>query len=51
VDDVDGLYAELQAKNAKILEKPTQRIYNCYEMMIEDPYGFRLVFSQDNSDK
>jgi uncharacterized glyoxalase superfamily protein PhnB len=51
VDDVDRLYGELQAKGAKILEKPTQRVYNCYEMKVEDPYGFRLVFSQDNSDK
>lgn len=51
VDDVDALYSELQAKGAKILEKPVLRIYNCYEMMVEDPFGFRLVFSQDSSDK
>jgi uncharacterized glyoxalase superfamily protein PhnB len=51
VDDVYRLYVELQAKGAKVLEKPTQRVYNCYEMMVEDLYGFRVVFSQDNSDK
>ncbi len=51
VDDLDALYTELQAKGANILEKPVLRIYKCYEMVIEDPLGFRLVFSQDYSDK
>ena len=51
VDDLDALYAELQAKGASILEKPVLRIYNCYEMVVEDPFGFRLAFSQDHSDK
>ena len=51
VDDLDALYAELQAKGANILEKPVLRIYKCYEMVVEDPFGFRLVFSQDYSDK
>jgi hypothetical protein len=51
VDDVEVLYVELQAKSAKILEKPTLRVYKCYEMMVEDPCGFRLVFSQDYRDK
>lgn len=49
VDDLDSLYAELQAQGAKILEKPALRIYKCYEMTVEDPFGFRLVFSQDYS--
>ena len=51
VDDLDALYAELQTKGANILEKPVLRIYKCYEMVVEDPFGFRLVFSQDYSDK
>jgi uncharacterized glyoxalase superfamily protein PhnB len=51
VDDLDALYAELQAKGANILEKPVLRIYNCYEMIVEDPFGFRLAFSQDYTDK
>jgi uncharacterized glyoxalase superfamily protein PhnB len=51
VDDLDALYAELQAKGANIVEKPVLRIYKCYEMVVEDPFGFRLVFSQDYSDK
>ena len=51
VDDLDALYAELQAKGGNILEKPVLRIYKCYEMVVEDPFGFRLVFSQDYSDK
>ncbi len=51
VDDLEALHTELQAKGAKIAEEPTLRVYKCYEMTIEDPYGFRLVFSQDYSDK
>jgi uncharacterized glyoxalase superfamily protein PhnB len=46
VDDVDGLYTELKGKGAKIVEEPKQQIWNCYEFVVEDAFGFRLVFSR-----
>ena len=49
VNDLDALYAELKGRGAKILEPPVQRIYNCYEMVVEDNFGFRLCFSMDHS--
>ncbi len=49
VNDVDALYAELQSRGAKILEPPTVRVYKCYEMVVEDNFGFRLCFSLDTS--
>ena len=47
VNDVDALYAELKARGAKIIDTPVKRVYNCYEMTVEDNFGFRLVFSGD----
>ena len=47
VDDVDALCAELKAKGAKILEGPVLRFYRCYEMVVEDVFGFCLVFAKD----
>ena len=32
------------------MSKPSLRIYNRYETVVEDPFGFRLAFSQDHSD-
>jgi predicted enzyme related to lactoylglutathione lyase len=49
VDDLDALYAELQSRGAKILEPPTVRVYKCYELLVEDNFGFRLCFSMDTS--
>jgi len=49
VNDLDPLYAELKARGAKILEAPALRVYKCYEMVVEDNYGFRLCFSMDYS--
>jgi uncharacterized glyoxalase superfamily protein PhnB len=46
-DDVDALYAELKAKGAKILEAPVLREYKCYELTVEDAFGFCLVFAKD----
>jgi uncharacterized glyoxalase superfamily protein PhnB len=46
-NDLDALYAELQASGGKIIEVPTMRVYKCYEMVVEDNFGFRLAFSMD----
>jgi hypothetical protein len=51
VNDLDALHAELKARGAKIIEAPTLRVYNCYEMVVEDNGGFRLCFSMDHSMK
>ena len=47
VSDVDALHAELKAKGAKILEGPVLRFYRCYELVVEDAFGFCLVFAKD----
>lgn len=47
VNDLDALHAELKSRGAKIIEGPTMRVYNCYELVVEDPNGFRLCFSMD----
>ena len=49
VNDLDALYAELQGRGAKILEPPAIRVYKCYELLVEDNFGFRLCFSMDTS--
>jgi catechol 2,3-dioxygenase-like lactoylglutathione lyase family enzyme len=49
VNDLDPLHAELKARGAKILEAPVLRVYKCYEMVVEDNFGFRLCFSMDYS--
>jgi uncharacterized glyoxalase superfamily protein PhnB len=46
VDDVDALYAELKGKGAKIVEEPKHQAWNCYELTVEDAFGFRLIFSK-----
>jgi predicted enzyme related to lactoylglutathione lyase len=47
VTDLDTLHAELKQRGAKIIEGPIMRVYNCYELVVEDPNGFRLCFSMD----
>jgi uncharacterized glyoxalase superfamily protein PhnB len=47
VSDVDALFAELKEKGAKILEGPVLRFYRCYELVVEDAFGFCLVFAKD----
>ena len=49
VNDLGALHAGLKGRSAKILEPPVQRVYNCYEMVVEDNFGFRLCFSIDYS--
>jgi len=47
VDDVDALYAELQSRGAKVVERPTTQVYKSYEMIVEDHLGFRLAFAMN----
>ncbi len=49
VSDVDSLHTELKERGANIVEPPAVRVYKCYEMVVEDQYGFRLAFAQDVS--
>jgi uncharacterized glyoxalase superfamily protein PhnB len=49
VTDLDPLHAELKERGAKIVESPTTRVYKCYEMVVEDNFGFRLAFAMDLS--
>jgi hypothetical protein len=49
VNDLDTLCAELKERGAKIVDGPVMRVYQCYEMTVEDNCGFRLVFSMDTS--
>jgi predicted enzyme related to lactoylglutathione lyase len=44
VNDLDPLHAELRERGAKIVEPPTTQVYKCYEMVVEDGFGFRLAF-------
>jgi uncharacterized glyoxalase superfamily protein PhnB len=49
VDDVDALFQELKSRGATIVEPPTVRVYKCYEMVVEDKFGFRIAFGMDVS--
>jgi hypothetical protein len=49
VTDLDPLYVELKGRGAKIVEPPAVRVYECYEMVVEDNFGFRLAFGKDVS--
>jgi Glyoxalase/Bleomycin resistance protein/Dioxygenase superfamily len=49
VNDLDALHAKLKGRGAKILEPPVLRVYKCYEMVVQDNFGFRLCFSMDYS--
>lgn len=44
VDDIHGLYDELKAAGADIVEGPVKRIYESTEVVIKDCNGFTLVF-------
>jgi predicted enzyme related to lactoylglutathione lyase len=44
VNDVDSLYTELKERGARIVEPPVTQVYQCYEMVVEDGFGFRLAF-------
>ena len=47
VDDVDALHDEFQKRGARIAEPPEKRVYRCYEMVVEDSFGFRIAFGMN----
>lgn len=49
VTNLDPLHGELKERGAKIVEPPATRVYKCYEMVVEDNFGFRLAFAMDLS--
>jgi len=49
VNHVDALHAELKSRGTKIIDPLTLRVYKCYELTVEDLYGFPLCFSGDFS--
>jgi uncharacterized glyoxalase superfamily protein PhnB len=51
VTDVDALHAELASRGANIVEGPMTTVYKCYEILVEDQFGFRLTFGMDISAK
>jgi hypothetical protein len=51
VSDLDALHAELNRRGANIIDGPVMRVYQCYEMVVEDNFGFRLAFAQNNAPK
>lgn len=44
VDDIQGLFDELSASGADIVEGPVKRIYESTEVVVKDCHGFVLVF-------
>jgi hypothetical protein len=44
VDDIQGLFDELKAASADIVEGPVKRIYESTEVTIKDGNGFTIVF-------
>lgn len=44
VDDIHGLYDELKAAGADIVEGPVKRIYQSTEIVIRDCNGFTIIF-------
>lgn len=46
MDGIDALHDEL-AGRVRVVEPLTDRPYRCRELAVEDPNGYRLVFSED----
>lgn len=44
VDDINGLFEELKASGAEIIEGPVKRIYESTEVVVKDCNGFTIVF-------
>ena len=47
VDDVDGLFAELQQRQAEIVSPPQLRIYGMKELEVRDLDGYVICFGED----
>jgi hypothetical protein len=46
VDDVEGLYADLQRRGAVVLQSPMVMPYGLREMVVEDLNGYRVAFAE-----
>lgn len=46
VRDVDALYSELVQLGVTVPEPPETRVYNCRELVVDDPDGHILAFGQ-----
>ena len=46
VDRLDSLEAELKGRGARIVAPPRMAPYGIREMVVEDPFGFRLAFGE-----
>ncbi|QDT72272.1 VOC family protein [Lacipirellula limnantheis] len=46
VDDVDGLYADLQRRGAVVLQSPMVLPYGLREIVVEDLNGYRVAFGE-----
>ena len=44
VDDIQGLFEELTASGAEILDGPVKRVYESTEIEVRDCNGFKIVF-------
>ena len=49
VDDVDGLAAELTAKDVAIVRGPVDQPYGCREIDVRDPDGHIIGFGQNRA--
>jgi catechol 2,3-dioxygenase-like lactoylglutathione lyase family enzyme len=48
---VDELVRQVQAAGGKVIDGPVDRPWNARELVLEDPNGYRLSFSQPIADK
>jgi catechol 2,3-dioxygenase-like lactoylglutathione lyase family enzyme len=49
VEDLDGVYRDLQKRGANIIDGPTVRIYKMREIVIKDLNGYVIAFGEDAS--
>ena len=47
VEGVDAFAAQLQARGAKIVEGPRDRVYGMREVVVDDCHGLRLAFGEN----
>ncbi len=49
--NVDELVGSVQSAGGKVIDGPVDRPWNARELVIEDPNGYRMSFSQQIADK
>jgi catechol 2,3-dioxygenase-like lactoylglutathione lyase family enzyme len=49
--DVDDLVTKVEASGGKVVDGPSDRPWGARELVVEDPNGYRLCFSQQRADK